>query len=108
LPEYGFEPSTGRWLHHRGCPKPPMRLTDLSYRTGKLEYRARHATEPAWVLAGYLEEAKRRFDEAAKNPRPPAVPMPDCSKDFEHLRWFVLPSEAAAELAGAGHVAEGI
>ena len=108
LPEYGFEPSTGRWLHHRGCPKPPMRLTDLSYRTGKLEYRSRHATEPAWVLAGYLEEAKRRFDEAAKNPRPPAVPMPDCSKDFEHLRWFVLPSEAAAELAGAGHVAEGI
>lgn len=108
LPEYGFEPSTGRWLHHRGCPKPPMRLTDLSYRTGKLEYRSRHATEPAWVLAGYIEEAKRRFDEAAKNPRPPAVPMPDCSKDFEHLRWFVLPSEAAAELAGAGHVAGGI
>jgi selenocysteine lyase/cysteine desulfurase len=101
LPEYGFDPSSGRWLHHRGCPKPPMRLTDLSYRTGKLEYRSRHATEPAWVLSSYLDEARRRFEEAVANPRQPAVPMPACSKDFEHLRWFVLPSEAAEEL-GAG------
>ena len=32
-----------------------MSLYDLSYRTGKLEFRSRMVTEPEWALEGYLD-----------------------------------------------------
>jgi selenocysteine lyase/cysteine desulfurase len=98
LPDYEFDASTGLWKHRRGRPKPAMRLAELSYRSGKLEYRSRHSREPEWVLSSYLEEAKKILDaepeaalEATDAPR---------SADFEHLRWFPLPGEILAELRG--------
>ncbi len=106
LPHYGFEPATGLWHHLQGRPDPAMRLCDLSYRSGKLDYRSRHATEPEWVLESYLKEARAIFDRAAAAARghPPRL-----SEDFESLRWFVLPSEALAELRGEGaQPAEGL
>ncbi len=75
-----------------------MRLTDLSYRTGKLEYRSRHATEPEWVLEGYLEEAKQVIRQAERGHR--VAESPRLSQDFETLRWFPLPDEIHAELCG--------
>ncbi|MSP24471.1 MAG: aminotransferase class V-fold PLP-dependent enzyme [Myxococcales bacterium] len=98
LPDYEFEPATGLWRHRRGRPHAAMRLRELSYRNGKLEYRSQHAREPEWVLAGYLEEARRLMD---------ALPAADLeivdaqpSEDFEALRWFPLPGEILAELRG--------
>ena len=41
-----------------------MRLADVSYRSGKMEYRSRHATEPEDALPGYLDEARRIIDAA--------------------------------------------
>lgn len=98
LPHYRFEPATGLWHHVRGRPDPAMRLTDLSYRTGKLEYRSRHATEPEWVLDGYLEEAKQIFRQA--DTEHSSSESPQLSPDFETLRWFPLPAEVLAELRG--------
>ncbi len=79
---------------------PAMRLTDLSYRTGKLEYRSRHATEPEWVLEGYLEEAGQIVRQAEAELAAPERARR--SADFETLRWFPLPEEVAAELRGEG------
>lgn len=100
LPRYRFEPATGLWHHLEGRPDPALRLTDLSYRSGKLEYRSRHATEPEWVVASYLDEARAIFAKASKELVTPE--MPSLSADFESLRWFPLPSEVAAELRGEG------
>lgn len=97
LPDYTFCPETGLWRHRRGQPDAAMRLADVTYRTGRMEFRSRHATEPESALAGYLDEA-RRLMAAAGGPVVEAEAAR--TADFEALRWFPLPTEAAAELAG--------
>jgi hypothetical protein len=98
LPHYIFEPETGQWRHRMGRPEPAMRLKDLTYRSGKLEYRSRQATEPEWILDTYLSDAQRIVDEAVRGYAGLALTKPELSDDFEHLRWFTLPSEALSEL----------
>jgi selenocysteine lyase/cysteine desulfurase len=99
VPDYRFDAVTGSWRHKDGPPKAAMSLRDLSYRSGKLEFRARMATEPEWALEGYLQAARRILDAAASRYRA-ALPVdpPSPSADFEELRWFPLPGEVAAEL----------
>jgi hypothetical protein len=103
LPHYRFEVATGQWRPRRARPAPARRLHDLSYRSGKLEYRSLHATEPEWALEGYLEEAERIVPEAAAELRaaPPFAEDPPLREDLEKLRWFPLPEEVARELQGA-------
>jgi len=102
LSHYSFELATGRWRPRRGRPAPAMRLHDLTYRAGKLEYRSQRATEPEWSLEGYLVDAARIVAEAeaeARVTRPLTDPkLPDA---VEALRWFPLPGEALAELQRA-------
>ena len=103
LPDYTFDAHTGQWRHEDGGPRATMSLSDLSYRSGKLEFRARMLTEPEWALAGYLDAARRIFAAAGDRhraaPRRSTPPAP--SDDFEALRWFPLPGEAAAEVLRA-------
>lgn len=98
LPNYEFDPDTGSWRHRSSVSSSVMRLSELSYRTGKLAFRSRHATEPEWALPTYLEEARRIIDEASADSSTLAVEDPPRNADFEHLRWFPLPSEALREL----------
>jgi hypothetical protein len=86
------------WRHRRGHPDPALRLADISYRSGRLEYSSQHSREPEWVLAGYLDEAAEIVGRGV----PEEVCLVDAprSADFEHLRWFPLPGEALAELRG--------
>ena len=94
LPDYHYEASSGTWRHRKGRPKPAMRLLDNTYRCGRLEYRSRHATEPESALADYLEEARAVLASKA-----PAQHVDEpLTTDYEHLRWFPLPSEVHAEL----------
>jgi selenocysteine lyase/cysteine desulfurase len=94
LPHYEFEPHTGEWRHRQGHAEAAMSLHDVSYDSGRFAYPKRHSTAPESVLAGYLDEARRIFaDAAAEPPCPPSAPMPE---DFEHLRWFPLPGEPVA------------
>lgn len=100
LPHYQFNPRTGAWRHRQGRPDPALCLKDLSYRSGKLSYRSRHATEPEWVLESYLEEARRIIDAAPAGLQGLSIEDPERSEAFEQLRWFALPSEILAELQG--------
>ncbi len=102
LPHYRFCAESGLWQHRRGRPSAAMRLADVSYRTGKMEYRSRHATEPEWALPGYLDDARRIIAEAvgAYGAAPGDLGDPPLTDDFEHLRWFALPAEVLAELQG--------
>ena len=103
LPHYTFHPDTGLWHHRRGQPAAAMRLGDVTYRSGKMEYRSRHATEPEQALAGYLDEARRIVaDAVAGYAGQTAVPDLPRTDDFEELRWFPLPAEVLAELQGHG------
>ncbi len=102
LPHYTFDPDTGDWRHRSGHGAQPMRLADISYRTGKMAYRSRHGTEPEWALPGYLEEARKIIAAAAMEYRTLSLADPASTPDFESLRWFPLPAEVLAELrAGA-------
>ena len=100
LPHYTFDPDTGEWRHRGHNPTGVMRLADVSYRTGKMEYRSRHATEPEWALPGYLDEARRIMASTSDEFRTLSVEDPARTPDFEDLRWFPLPSEVVAELRG--------
>jgi selenocysteine lyase/cysteine desulfurase len=103
LPHYRFDLATGQWHPRRARPAAAMRLHDLSYRAGKLEYRSRHATEPEWALESYLRDAERIVAEAEAEFRSTrtelAEPLPD---DAERLRWFPLPEDILAEVRGNG------
>lgn len=99
LPRYEFELETGQWRPRGGRPAPARRLHDLSYRAGRLEYRASHSTEPEWVFEGYLSEAARLAAETARETlEGPAIVDPVLPDDIEALRWFPLPGEAQREL----------
>ena len=101
LPHYEFNPDTGIWRNRRGGGSPVLRLENISYQAGKLEYRSRHASEPEWALPGYIEEARRVIAATASEypemEPPSAAPL---NADFEELRWFPLPSEVLSELRG--------
>lgn len=92
LPHYNFEPRSGLWIHRMGVAEPPMSLFDLSYEQGHLTYELHRSTEPESVLEDYLKYARYIFEEAelgeGEEPGPLAL-----SDDFEHLRWFPLPTE---------------
>lgn len=101
LTHYTFDAGPGNWVH-RGRSTGPMRsLHDITYRSGKLEYRCHRETEPEYVLAGYLEDAHRQValieEEQATAPLTPGEAL---TKEFELLRWFPLPDEAQCELKG--------
>ncbi len=104
LPEYRFDATTGQWRHRAGHPDVAMHLADITYRSGRMEFRSRHATEPESALAGYLDDARRIVADAAAGRRviaaPPGAADVALGPDFEQLRWFPLPDEIAAELAG--------
>lgn len=100
LPDYRFEPDTGLWHHRDGHPEPPLRLKDLSYESGRLEYRSSHAREPERVLESYLDQAKTILHRDAGTLAERQIEDPSLSADFQHLRWFPLPGEALAQLRG--------
>ncbi|MFD5825276.1 aminotransferase class V-fold PLP-dependent enzyme [Lentzea sp. NPDC060358] len=82
LPDYTFDPRTGRWRHR--APVPSAELPDLRAALGAHFPQARADV----ALATQLENARRLL--AA---RPDAVDggPTGLPEDFEGLRWFVLP-----------------
>jgi selenocysteine lyase/cysteine desulfurase len=106
LPYYSFDVRTGSFRHRHSRSEAAMSLFELSYRTGKLEYRSRHAREPEWALTSYLDDAARIVESAVAELREegpgPRCPDPteDLPADVAHLRWFPLPCEILDELCG--------
>jgi len=98
LPQYRFDPLSGLWRHHAGAPEPPLSLLDIRYEDGAMRYTAHRHREPESRLAAYLEEARALLTAPPPVPAGAAEPIA-VGADFEHLRWFWLPAEAAEELA---------
>jgi len=89
--DYRFEPSTGLWRHRQGPAEPPLRLSQVTYDGhGAMRYPRHQDRAPESELQRYLAEARATFEAAT-----PATGEPkegQLSADFEHLRWFDLPS----------------
>ena len=52
LPDYLFDPASGRWRHRGGAVEPPLRLHDVTYDAdGRLTYPDTRAAAPESVLA---------------------------------------------------------
>jgi selenocysteine lyase/cysteine desulfurase len=100
LPHYEFDPVSGIWRHLQGLSDGGLRLEDISYCTGKMQYRSHQRTEPESAFAGYLEDAERVVKDMAD--LAPQAGLPDgeavasvLDKELEPLRWFPLPGEGA-------------
>ena len=96
LPEYRFNAATGVWHHRAGAVEPPLRLSQLSYNaaTGDLVRPPVDLVRaPESALAGYLEDARKRF-AAAASWTDTARHTGTLSDAFENLRWFDLPAES--------------
>jgi len=90
LGDYRFDPANGLWKHHRGPVEPPLRLSEVGYDDeGRLCYPHHEATAPESELANYLAEA-RALLAACKNADTDV--QGSVNADFDHLRWFDLPS----------------
>jgi len=90
VPEYRFDVASGRWRHKDGPIEPPLRLSQLSYAEGRLTYPRHDDRAPESDLVRYLAEAHALMDSL---PEPgDDVAADRVSADFEHLRWFELPS----------------
>jgi hypothetical protein len=103
LPQYRFDPLTGMWRHRRGAPEPPLSLLDVRYEEGAMRYAAHRHREPESRLGAYLDEAQALVAGPPPTPDGVADPLP-VGADFEHLRWFWLPAEAAEHLAADGGI----
>jgi selenocysteine lyase/cysteine desulfurase len=97
LPDYRFEPATGMWTHRRGTP-PPRRLSEVRYEDGRLRFAAQPASLPEDALPAQLERARRILEAGATDAAPVEEIVLDA--ECERLRWFPLPHEVQAELAG--------
>jgi selenocysteine lyase/cysteine desulfurase len=95
LPDYTFGPATGLWRHRAGPVEPPLRLDQVTYdpQTGEMTYPRHDEPVPESALPGYLSEAREVLAAAAgRAPDGAEAPAGLVSDDFEHLRWFELPS----------------
>ncbi|THD27985.1 tRNA 2-thiocytidine biosynthesis protein TtcA [Fasciola hepatica] len=107
LPLYSYNPSTAEWVHRQHDPSRDRKwLGNVNYTDGKMTWSStRLRTEmpapqdfEACMKAAYEElcRAVKTIDFSA------ASPVPDDTACFDEptreLRWFLLPSEAAAQI----------
>jgi len=91
LGDYRFDPASGRWAHRRGVVDPPLRLGDVTYDDAGIHAPTSRPTGGEEMLPQQLREGAEILRTA---PEPDLTPPTDVSDDFEHLRWFDLPSSA--------------
>ncbi len=96
LPHYDFNPETGIWRHHEIRPGTTLRLGDISYSSGRMQYRSAHITEPESALAEYMDEARRIIEQmkhSTSTGSQTGCKPPTLEGELERLRWFPLPGE---------------
>jgi len=91
LPYYRFDIDTGLWRHRDHELRAELGLDDLSFRSGQLEYRGRHLSEPESALGEYLEHAQRIVAEA-ETEFGSDTKVEELPHELERLRWFPLPN----------------
>jgi hypothetical protein len=91
LPEYMFDPLSGRWRHKAGTAEPPLRLSDVSFTTSGVVHHDTVERADESVLDTYLVFAE---DLARSLPEPDLDSAPAWeSADLERLRWFDIAAE---------------
>ena len=100
LPSYRFDPETAIWRHRRRDDKTAMRLHDVVYEAGRMQYSARRRTAPESALGDYLAAAERLAEALGKSETETEPPGEGLPPEIEELRWFPLPSEIWQELHG--------
>jgi selenocysteine lyase/cysteine desulfurase len=93
LPYYAFDPKTARWTHRGPHASSPMRLHDIGYGSGSMNFAASHESEPEAVLPSYLEQARGIVAQAGTAWTEEHCRNPILPPEFERVRWFVLPEE---------------
>jgi hypothetical protein len=102
LPQYRFDAASGHWRHAAGQTEVPLSLHDIRYTQAGMAFQSHRHHEPESRLADYLVEARAILAEPPAPPsRPQGVADLSVGPDFESLRWFLMPDEAAAELEAA-------
>lgn len=97
LPHYRFEPASGLWRHVGGQVETPLSLHDIRYSGQGMAFTSHHHHEPESRLADYLAEAQVLLaDPPAPADPPQRAADLAVGEDFEDLRWFLMPDEAAA------------
>jgi len=96
LPYYHFDIDTGVWRHRDYELRAELGLDDLSFRSGQLEYRGRHLSEPESALGDYLEQGRRIVAEAEAEFGCDAD-IAQLPEELERLRWFPLPCGPSIE-----------
>ncbi len=100
LPHYDFDPVTGIWRHRGGLSDQGLSLYDISYCSGKMQYRSHQRTEPESAFVEYLEDAEKlardMADPSSRTEIPPGKPcVTFLEAELERLRWFPLPGEGS-------------
>jgi selenocysteine lyase/cysteine desulfurase len=96
LGDYLFDPESGRWRHRDGVVEPPIRLRDIVYGDdGSIAMPHSEARGGEELLAEHLRDGAAIL--AAATPPDLASHAGGLSEDFEHLRWFDLPTGALVE-----------
>jgi selenocysteine lyase/cysteine desulfurase len=97
LPDYDFDAVTGVWRHREDPRGANLRLTDISYCTGRMQYRAHHQTEPEAALADYLVAAEEMVEcwQSDGTHAAGGTARVALEAELEPLRWFPLPGESS-------------
>lgn len=101
LAHYDFDTVTGIWRHRKGLSDGGLSLDDITYCSGKMQYRSHHHTEPESAFAEYLEDAERIVMDLAElagqsglsGGTAPESAHATLDDELEPLRWFPLPGE---------------
>ena len=91
LERYELDVGRSIWRHKDWHPETrALRLDEIRYTEGHLDYRSRHANEPSWARESYKREADTLLEELTAAP---AQELKTGLKEFDSLRWFILPSD---------------
>jgi len=93
LPDYRFDVQSGLWRHRGGPVEPPLRLSQVRFAAGGLEYPHHESQADETALDGYLDAAARLLrerEEPVDLVRTEADAQGLLSTPVEHMRWFEL------------------
>ena len=91
LERYELDVSRSIWRHRNWRPESrALRLDEIRYTEGRLDYRSRHANEPSWARETYKQEAEAILTSLGGTSEHASG---DSMAQFDTLRWFVLPQD---------------
>ncbi len=97
MPYYRFESDSGLWKHRLKERRVGLRLDDIHYSTGGMEYQSIHLTEPERAFQDYLERATETIATAERE-FGGVGELTSLAEGLEGLRWFPLPGETPGDL----------